>query len=243
MLRQNRSEGSSTSRSFAKTALLRARRKTFQFSDEHAHGTFSLRNHFSSFPRFRPRPRIRPTGSPHCFRGNHFSSCPSGRARRIEAVSQTECTRQSPADRLAESHCAFLFEGTTFPPSFRPRLISRETGIGLAGRSALFCQGTAFPQSFRPRLLSGKPEDRERRTILRGNHFSLFPLVSRDAVDRAQRLSPAVRPLALRSKEITKVWQYGKRTRRCSDSFRQHPDAILMKVAEEMASLREMSNP
>src|ERR1700693_2471137 len=34
MLRQNRSEGSSTSRSFAKTALLRARRKTYQFSDE-----------------------------------------------------------------------------------------------------------------------------------------------------------------------------------------------------------------
>ena len=34
MLRQNRSEGSSTSRSFAKTALLPALRKTFQFSDE-----------------------------------------------------------------------------------------------------------------------------------------------------------------------------------------------------------------
>src|ERR1700686_67559 len=34
MLRQNRSEGSSTSRPFAKTALLRTRRKTFQFSDE-----------------------------------------------------------------------------------------------------------------------------------------------------------------------------------------------------------------
>ena len=34
MLRQNHSGGSSTSRSFAKTALLRARRKTFQFSDE-----------------------------------------------------------------------------------------------------------------------------------------------------------------------------------------------------------------
>src|ERR1700738_2811492 len=34
MLRQNRSEGSSTSRAFAKTALLRAGRKTFQFSDE-----------------------------------------------------------------------------------------------------------------------------------------------------------------------------------------------------------------
>ena len=34
MLRQNRSEGSSTSRSFAKTALLRACREAFQFSDE-----------------------------------------------------------------------------------------------------------------------------------------------------------------------------------------------------------------
>src|SRR6266852_1766535 len=76
MLRQNRSEGSSTSWSFAKTALLRARRKTFQFSDEHAHGTFSLRNRFSSCPRFRPRPRITPTRSPHFFQGNHFSSCP-----------------------------------------------------------------------------------------------------------------------------------------------------------------------
>src|SRR5208283_3508004 len=34
MLRQNHSGGSSTFRSFAKTALLRVRRKTFQFSDE-----------------------------------------------------------------------------------------------------------------------------------------------------------------------------------------------------------------
>src|ERR1700692_1713264 len=34
MLRQNRAEVSSTSRSFAKTVQLRARRKTFQFSDE-----------------------------------------------------------------------------------------------------------------------------------------------------------------------------------------------------------------
>jgi len=71
------------------------------------------------------------------------------------------------------------FDGTTFPPSFRPRLISRETGIKLAGGSALFFQGTTFPQSVRPRPLSTKPEDRDRRTIFRGNHFSLFPLVSR----------------------------------------------------------------
>jgi hypothetical protein len=43
--------------------------------------------------------------------------------------------------------------------------------------------------------------------------------------------------------EIVEFWQYRKRTRRCSDSFRQHPDTILAKVAKEMAPLREMPNP
>jgi len=42
--------------------------------------------------------------------------------------------------------------------------------------------------------------------------------------------------------EIVEFWQYGKRTRRVSDCFRQHPDAILAKVAKEMASLGEMPN-
>src|SRR5437879_4917326 len=42
--------------------------------------------------------------------------------------------------------------------------------------------------------------------------------------------------------EIVEFWQYRKRTRRGSYSFRQHPDTILAKVAEEMAPLREMPN-
>ena len=172
MLRQNRSEGSSTSRSFAKTALLRARRKTFQFSDEQfARYIFfteplflipSVQTEvqesgptrgailFSKEPLFlmpsvrassRSRlaecifskepvflmPPAEPVrleaarevgfarGPPHSFRGNHFSSflpveigCP-----------------ETPADRLAGNHCTF-FEGTTFPPSFRPRLAQQE---------------------------------------------------------------------------------------------------------------------
>src|SRR6266571_3004790 len=103
MLRQNRSEGSSTSRSFAKTALLRARRKTFQFSDEQfaryiffteplflipSVQTGSTRGAilFSKEPLFLMPPgrarsprgnqgnRVRKAGPPHYFRGNHFSS-------------------------------------------------------------------------------------------------------------------------------------------------------------------------
>ena len=85
--------------------------------------------------------------------------------------------------------------------------------IGLAGMHRTFFKGTTFPHS----------------------------LCFTDAVGRT-RLSPAVLPLALRRKEIAEFWQYGKRARRCSDSFRQHPDAILTKVAEEMAPLREMPN-
>ena len=42
--------------------------------------------------------------------------------------------------------------------------------------------------------------------------------------------------------EIVEFWQYEKRTRRCSDSFRQYPDAILAKVPKEMASFGEMPN-
>jgi hypothetical protein len=58
----------------------------------------------------------------------------------------------------------------------------------------------------------------------------------------ASRLSSEVLPLALGCKEIAKFWQYGKRMRRCSDTFGQHPDAILKKVAKEMAPLREVPN-
>jgi hypothetical protein len=191
MLRQNRSEGSSTSRSFAKTALLRARRKTFQFSDEHAHGTFSLRNHFSSFPRFRPRPRIRLTRSPHCFRGNHFSSCPSGRARRIETVSQSGCPTK-PADRLAESRCAFLFRGNHFP-SFLPAATDIQRNRDQACRRLR----TLFPGNRFSSILPAETVIREARRSGSPHYFSreplfLIPFGLTDAVGRAQRLSPAV---------------------------------------------------
>ena len=56
-------------------------------------------------------------------------------------------------------------------------------------------------------------------------------------------LSPGALSLRSRCMEIVKFWQYRKRTRRCSDSFREHPDTILAKVAKEMAPLREMPNP
>ena len=148
MLRQNRFEGSSTSRSFAKTALLRAPRKTFQFSDEQfarhiffteplflipsvqteVHESGSTRGAilFSKEPLFlMPPGRARsPRGSQgsrvrkgprHSFRGNHFSSF---------LPAEIGCP-ETPADRIAGNHCTF-FEGTTFPPSFRPRLVQQE---------------------------------------------------------------------------------------------------------------------
>ena len=148
MLRQNRSEGSSTSRSFAKIALLRARRKTFQFSDEQfaRHIFFteplflipSVQTEvqesgptrgailFSKEPLFLTPPgrarsrrgsqrnRVR-NGTAALFRGNHFPSF---------LPAEIGCP-ETPADRIAGNHCMF-FEGSTFPPSFRPRLVHQE---------------------------------------------------------------------------------------------------------------------
>ena len=104
---------------------------------------------------------------------------------------------------------------------------------GSPGCTALFFEGTSFPHSFRLGPQPWKPRDRARRDAL--HYFfkgTTFPhsLCFTDAVGRT-RLSPAVLPLALRRKEIAEFWQYGKRARRCSDSRRQHPDAVLAKVA------------
>src|ERR1035438_10029450 len=71
--------------------------------------------------------------------------------------------------------------------------------------------------------------------------LSLIPWVHGRPVGR--RLSPAVLSLALHCKEITEFRQYRERARGRSDSFRQHPDTILAKVAKEMARLGEMPNP
>src|ERR1017187_5369371 len=106
MLRQNRSEDSSTSRSFAKTALLRTRRKTFQFSDEQF-----ARHIFFTEPLFLI-PSVQtevqesgPTRGAILFRRNRFSSCPRAEPVRLEAAR---------GGRVRKGTAA-LFEGTTFP--------------------------------------------------------------------------------------------------------------------------------
>ena len=104
---------------------------------------------------------------------------------------------------------------------------------GSPGCTALFFEGTSFPHSFRLGPQPWKPGDRARRDAL--HFFSrepvfLIPFVSRTPL-AAPDFSPVVLPLALRRKEIAEFWQYGKRARRCSDSFRQHPDTVLAKVA------------
>lgn len=104
--------------------------------------------------------------------------------------------------RLGGMHCTF-YRGNQFSSFLPARTAALEARrLGSPGCTALFFKGTTFPHS----------------------------LCFTDAVGRT-RLSPAVLPLALRRKEIAEFWQYGKRARRCSDSFRQHPDTVLAKVA------------
>src|ERR1035438_4494267 len=108
MLRQNRFEGSSTSRSFAKTALLRARRKTFQFSDEQF-----ARHIFFTEPLFLI-PSVQtevqesgPTRGAILFSKEPLFLMPPGRARSPRGIGT-------------------LFEGTTFPRSFPLRSVAQK---------------------------------------------------------------------------------------------------------------------
>src|ERR1700687_156302 len=95
MLRQNRSEGSSTSRSFAKTALLRTRRKTFQFSDERFARHILFTEPLFLIPSlFRPRSRSQtPPEVRYFFRRNHFSSCRPAEPVRLEAAREVGFAR------------------------------------------------------------------------------------------------------------------------------------------------------
>ena len=171
MLRQNRSEGSSTSRSFAKTALLRARRKTFQFSDEQF-----ARHIFLTEPLFlipSVQNDVNESGSTRgaiLFSKEPLFLMPPGRARsprgsqgsRVRKAGPPHYFRGNhfssflpaeigcpapPADRLAENHCTCL-RGNHFS-SFLPA----ETGaagskdIRLTGERRVFFAGTTFPHS------------------------------------------------------------------------------------------------
>src|ERR1700674_4191276 len=148
MLRQNRSEGSSTSRASPKLPCYGLVGRPFHSSMNNLPGTFSLRNHFSSSPRFLPRSMSQaPPEVRYFFRRNHVSSCRPAEPVRLEAAREVGFARgprhsfrgnhfssflpaeigcpETPADRIAGNHCTF-FEGTTFPPSFRPRLAQQE---------------------------------------------------------------------------------------------------------------------
>src|SRR5258708_35929144 len=118
MLRQNRSEGSSTSRSFAKPALLPALRKTFQFSDEQCPRYIFMTEPLFLIPSV---PAEVQESGPHqsailFFRRNHFSSCRPAEPVRLEATREIGFAR---LDRRT------IFEGTTFPRSFRLRSVAQ----------------------------------------------------------------------------------------------------------------------
>ena len=191
MLRQNRSEGFSTSRSFAKPALLPALRKTFQFSAEQRPRYIFFAEPLFLIPSVQTEAQNQARGSHTFFRGNHFSSCPSGRARRIETVSQTACPTK-PADRLGESRCAFLFRGNHFS-SFLPAATDIQRNRDQASRRLR----TLFPGNRFPSILPAETVRYEARRLGPPHYFSreplfLIPFGLTDAVGRAQRLSPAV---------------------------------------------------
>src|SRR6266481_6640567 len=105
MLRQNRSEVSSTSRSFAKTGLLQARRKTFQFSDEQF-----ARHIFFTEPLFlipSVQTEVQESGPKRgaiLFSKEPLFLMPPGRAVRVEAAREIGFATGPPHS----------FEGTTF---------------------------------------------------------------------------------------------------------------------------------
>jgi len=172
------------------------------------------------------------------FRRNHFCSFLPG-PRPVLAMKSGDRDRREPPH--------FVLEGTTFTHAFPVRLASRKPGDrARRGGATLFFRGNHFP-SFLPAETSQprQPVDRRLWDTTLFSEGTTFPrsLYFTDAPCPAPRLPSPVLPLALHCcNEIAKLRQYGKRTRRCSDSFRQHPDAILTKIAEETAPLREVPN-
>jgi hypothetical protein len=184
-------------------------------------------NHFYSFlsvqTRVQETRRFGPPESRRTLsRGNHFSSFLPGET----------CAKG--ARRSGSPGCTAFFRGNQFSSFLPARTAALEAKrSGSPGCSALFFEGTSFPHSFRlgPQALEAKRSGSPgcSAPFFKGTTFP-HSLCFADAVGRT-RLSPAVLPLALRRKEIAEFWQYGKRARRCSESFRQHPDTVLAKVA------------
>lgn len=95
------------------------------------------------------------TRGAYFFRRNQFSSCRPAEPVRLEAVSRTGCPGK-PADRSPRVVARFI-SGNHFSSFLPASTDIQRNGDRACGRLRTFCQGTAFPQSFRPRLLSGKP--------------------------------------------------------------------------------------
>src|SRR6202051_1668939 len=94
MLSQNRSEGSSTSRASPKLSNYGLAGRPSNSAMNNLPGTFSLRNHFSSSPLFRPRSMSQaPPEVRYFFRRNHFSSCRPAEPVRLEAAREVGFAR------------------------------------------------------------------------------------------------------------------------------------------------------
>jgi hypothetical protein len=191
-----------------------------------------LRNHFSSSPSIsvlpgKRRATLRGDWSRSFFGGTSF---PHSSPRRP--------SRGTPRDQPCPGALHFVFDGTTFPHSSSAGPEPRRSKIRLADWLKFFSREPLLliPSGQRRGLRSSRSAAPGARCFSQGEPLLLIPLLT------ALRRSAIELPLALGCKEIAKFWQYGKRTRRCSDSFRQHSDAILTKVAEEMARRGEVPN-
>ena len=171
------------------------------------------------------------TGASESFRRNQFSWCPGVGRTTAEA---RRCKAHAESLHFFSTEPLFLIR-------FGLRSAARKPG-GHAGAESphFFLTEPLFLIPFGLRSAVRMPGGQAgvvAGTFFRRNHFSSFPRLK-----SAAALSPAARSSAPRCREIVEFWQHGKRTRRCSDCFRQHPDAILAKVAKEMAPLGEMPN-
>jgi hypothetical protein len=142
MLRQNRSEGSSTSRSFAKPALFPALRKTFQFSDEQcpryifmAEPLFLIPSVPAEVQESGPHQRC------HTFFGrNHFSSCrPPVEPVRLEGNQGNRVRKAGPPHYFRGNHFSSFLPAETGAAG--------STDIGRRGDRRMFFAGTTFPHS------------------------------------------------------------------------------------------------
>jgi len=144
MLRHNHSEGSSTSRSLAKTALLPALRKTFQFSNEQCPWYIFFTEPLFLIPSVQTEIQVPPVGA------ILFSKEPVFLMPARPSPFALEAAREIGFARLDRRT---IFEGTTFPRSFRLRSVAQHRQqIGSPRITARFFEGTTFPPSSRPRL-------------------------------------------------------------------------------------------